>query len=125
MADGAGNPVETTLGFLGTRAKAIRDVFAKHGVEYMFIGKGAAVAQGFVSTTKDLDIYPSRKPENRERLWAALDESGFPEIQSDHGQDVSTRGAVLGGADFVQLMEPQDDLKVAISALRIGLGLPR
>ena len=72
------NDVETRLGFLGQRARLIRDIFGKHGVEYMFIGKGAAAAQGFNAMTKDLDVYPSKSEENRRRLAEALKELGLP-----------------------------------------------
>lgn len=78
-----------------------RDALAKHGVEYMFIGKGAAILQGFSDTTQDIDIYPRNEAENNRRLVAALRELGFE-------MDARVEAEILRGKDFVQLREPFD-----------------
>lgn len=105
MAD---QELEQRLGFLGQRARAIRDAFARHGVEYMFIGKGAAVAQGLNATTKDLDVYPSASPQNRKALVAALLDLGFP-MQAKLGDVmVDYEQQILSAKDFIQFLEPFD-----------------
>ncbi len=73
-----------------------RDKLGEHGVEYMFIGKGAAILQGFSDTTQDIDIYPMNEPDNNRRLLAALGELGF-EISEECKADL------LCGKDFIQL----------------------
>jgi hypothetical protein len=100
--------VRLRLGFLGTRASLLRDLFARHGVAYMFIGKAAAVAQGLNATTKDIDVYPSKTPENRARLLAALKEAGFVLTRTIGGRTVSLEEEILAGKDFIQLLEPFD-----------------
>lgn len=78
-----------------------RDMLERHGVKYMFIGKGAAIIQGFSDTTQDIDIYPLNEPENNRRLVSALIELGF---------DVSaeTESDILRGKDFIQFRKPFD-----------------
>jgi hypothetical protein len=46
----------------------------EHGVEFVVIGAFSAVAQGYPLPTDDLDITPSRDPQNLERLASALEE---------------------------------------------------
>jgi hypothetical protein len=78
-----------------------RDLLDKHRVEYLFIGKGAAIIQGFSDTTQDIDIYPLNEPANNARLVAALRELGFdvdPEVER----------SVLVGKDFIQFRQPFD-----------------
>jgi hypothetical protein len=38
------------------QAEEIRDVFARHGVRYLFIGKSGAIILGYPDTTQDADI---------------------------------------------------------------------
>lgn len=81
-------------------------VLSRHEVEYMIIGKGAAIIQGYSSTTQDIDIYPSKQGENRERLLAALKELGFAfDVVAD---DVCRFPAseIREGKDFIQLKGP-------------------
>ncbi len=78
-----------------------RDVLAELGVEYMFIGKGAAIIQGFSDTTQDIDIYPMNDLPNNTKLVSALRKLGFdvdPEIEK----------FILAGKDFIQFREPFD-----------------
>jgi hypothetical protein len=78
-----------------------RQVLEKHRVEYLFIGKGAAIIQGFSDTTQDIDIYPLNDPANNARLVSALRELGFvldPEAES----------SIRAGKDFIQLRAPFD-----------------
>ena len=41
----------------------LRDALAEHKVRYLFIGKGAAILQGFPDTTQDADIFVAKDPE--------------------------------------------------------------
>ncbi len=51
-------------------------VLDRHGVRFIVIGAFSAVAQGYPLPTVDIDITPSRDPENLERLATALTELG-------------------------------------------------
>ena len=89
-------------------AYRLRDALARHGVEYMVIGKGAAVLQGYSGTTQDIDIYPSKEPANRERLLSALRDLGFEFDRLVEGVLRSPAKEVLDGKDFIQLKGPFD-----------------
>jgi len=77
----------------------IAQMLQKHKVEYMFIGKGAAMVQGFPDTTQDADIYPEKSIENGEKLLVAMKELGF-ELTEEQEQEITN------GKDFMQFMEP-------------------
>ena len=47
-------------------------VLSEHRVEFVLIGGFAVTLQGYVRTTKDIDIVPSSTAENLSRLWDAL-----------------------------------------------------
>jgi hypothetical protein len=89
-----------------------RDVLALHaalsayGVEYMIIGKGAAIIQGYSSTTQDIHIYPSKAPGNRERLLSALKDLGFVFDVEVDGVRRQPSEEILAGKDFIQLKGP-------------------
>lgn len=89
-----------------TDAFRLHAVLSRHGVEYMIIGKGAAIIQGYSSTTQDIDIFPSKRGDNRERLLAALRELGFVfDVQADGGCRFPA-SEILVGKDFIQLKGP-------------------
>ena len=89
-----------------TDAFRLHAVLSEYGVEYMIIGKGAAILQGYSSTTQDIDIYPSKEPANREKLLAALKQLGFKfDIEAD-GTIQSPSRDILAGKDFIQLKGP-------------------
>ena len=50
------------------QAEEIRDVFARHGVRYLFIGKSGAILLGYSDTTQDVDLSPSAHPRTA-RPW--------------------------------------------------------
>lgn len=52
---------------------ALLRVLRNHEVEFVVIGGLAVAAHGYVRATKDLDIAPRPQPENRRRLFAALE----------------------------------------------------
>ena len=58
------------------QAEEIRDVFARHGVRYLFLGSGA-ILLGFPDTTQNTDLYVEKSPANGAALVVALDELGF------------------------------------------------
>jgi len=59
------------------QAEEIRDVFAAHGVRYLFIGKSGAILLGFPDTTQDADLFVDKSPANCAALVAALQALGF------------------------------------------------
>lgn len=84
----------------------LHEVLSAHGVEYMIIGKGAAIMQGYSSTTQDIDIYPSKTPANREKLLAALRDLGFVfDVTTDEGLQ-SPSFEISEAKDFIQLKGP-------------------
>ena len=79
---------------------------ADHKVEYMMIGKGAAIVQGYSSATQDIAIYPSKRAGNCESLLSALKELGFAlDFESD-GPCQAPSADILAGKDFIQLKGP-------------------
>ena len=78
------------------KLKDLRDVLAKHGVEYLVLGKMGAILQGFPDTTQDADLFVEKTAENGDRLTAALRELGF-EIGATEEADIRQ------GRDFIQL----------------------
>lgn len=72
----------------------LRDALAEHKVRYLFIGKGAAILQGFPDTTQDADIFVAKDPENAERLTRALRQAGA-EITREEA-DALRRGKDIG-----------------------------
>jgi hypothetical protein len=85
------------------QAEEIRDVFAKHRVRYLFIGKSGAIILGFPDTTQDADVFVDRSKDNGEALVVSLIELGFD--LSDAAQS-----DIIRGKDFVQLKNGPFDL---------------
>jgi hypothetical protein len=85
------------------QAQEIRDAFARHNVQYLFIGKSGAVLLGFPDTTQDADIYIQRTNENGRATVAALRELGF-ELTPLQEEEITR------GKDFVQLKSGPFDL---------------
>jgi predicted nucleotidyltransferase len=50
----------------------ILPLLVKHGVQFIVIGGGAAIAHGWAATTYDVDVVYARDPKNLEHLVAAL-----------------------------------------------------
>ena len=85
------------------QAEEIRDVFARHGVRYLFLGKSGAILLGYPDTTQDADIYVEKSPANGTALVTALRELGFD-------LTVAEAADVQRGKDFVQLKNGPFDL---------------
>src|SRR5438105_1933181 len=85
------------------QAEEIRNVFARHGVRYLFIGKSGAILLGFPDTTQDADLFVDRSPENGRALVLGLRDLGF-DLTEDEARDIQR------GKDFVQLKNGPFDL---------------
>ena len=90
------------------QAQEIRDAFARHHVQYLFLGKSGAILLGFPDTTQDADLFIKKSPENGSRLVTALRELGF--ALSDEQSAEITRGK-----DFVQLKNGPFDLDLVFA----------
>jgi hypothetical protein len=77
--------------------KLVNEIFKKYNIEYMFIGRGAAIIQGFPDTTQDIDVYVINK--NNERIVQALKELHF-NITEKKEQEI------LSGKGFIQFLQP-------------------
>lgn len=95
----------TLPGFRLEQAVALARAFDAEGVDYLFIGKGAAILLGFPMVTLDIDVYAERTPENGRRLVCALRKVGFA-LPGD------MEAAIIGGRDFVQIKRGPFDLDV-------------
>ena len=85
------------------QAEEVRDVFARHGVRYLFIGKSGAILLGFPDTTQDAHLFVEKSPANGAALVTALRQLGFTltEPQADE---------IRRGKDFIQLKNGPFDL---------------
>ena len=70
--------------FIPAQAEELATSFAEEGVDYLFIGKSAAILLGYPDTTQDVDVFLPRSRENAERVLVALTRLGF-------ALDVATR----------------------------------
>jgi hypothetical protein len=109
----------------------------RHEVDFIVIGLIAAIAQGYPMATRDLDVTPSREPDNVERLAEALrqlqaklrtpsEPVDFP-IEADYLAGVPSWTLVTPLGELDILFEPAgtrgyDDLKR--DALEVILGVP-
>jgi hypothetical protein len=85
------------------QAEEIRDVFARHGVEYLFLGKSAAILLGFPDTTQDVDLFPDRSEKNGRAIVSALRDLGFT-------FDEKQASEIEHGKDFVQIKSGPFDI---------------
>jgi hypothetical protein len=90
------------------QAEEIRDVFAAHGVRYLFIGKSAAILLGYPDTTQDADLFVDKSPANCSALVAGLRSLGF-------GLTETQAAEILRGKDFVQLKNGPFDLDLVFA----------
>jgi hypothetical protein len=82
--------------FRPEQARLVADAFERHGVEYLFIGKGGAILLGYPGATQDVDVFPRKSAANGRGIVAALRELGF-ELSAGDEQDI------VDGKDFVQI----------------------
>ncbi len=90
------------------QAQEIRDVFARHGCRYLFIGKSGAILLGFPDTTQDADLFVEKTAENGRAIVAALRELGF-ELSAEQAAQIER------GKDFVQLKNGPFDLDLVFA----------
>ncbi len=85
------------------QAQEVREIFARWGVKYLFLGKSAAILLGFPDTTQDVDIFPLKSVENGQALVSALQELGFLLNEQEASE-------IIQGKDFIQLKNGPFDL---------------
>jgi hypothetical protein len=90
------------------QAEEIRDVFARHGIRYLFIGKSGAILLGFPDTTQDADLFAEKSPKNCSALIEALRDLGFALTEEQVSE-------ILRGKDFVQLKNGPFDLDLVFA----------
>lgn len=91
------------LPFNPLQAQEVAKAFNAAGVDYLFIGKSAAILLGYPGTTQDVGVFPAKSVENGQRMVKALLELGF--ILDDN-----TQAEIIRGKDFVQLKDGPFDL---------------
>lgn len=90
------------------QAAEIRDMFARHGVRYLFIGKSGAILLGYPDTTQDADVYVDKSAANGDALVAALGALGFS-LSPQQSEEIRR------GKDFVQLKDGPFDLDLVFA----------
>lgn len=96
------------LQFNPLQAQEVAKAFNEAGVDYLFIGKSAAILLGYPGTTQDVGIFPAKSVENGERMVEALLGLGF-------NLDATTQGDIIRGKDFVQLKDGPFDLDLVFA----------
>jgi hypothetical protein len=90
------------------QAREVAAAFARHQVEYMFIGKSGAILLGYPGTTQDVDVFPRKDSENGRRIVSALMELGFeinPVVEAE----------IVSGKDFVQIKSGPFDIDLVFA----------
>ena len=95
----------TPSGFQSEQAVQLARAFDEEKVDYLFIGKGAAILLGFPFVTQDIDVFADRTPENGRRIVRALKKVGF-------ALGAELENAIIAGKDFVQIKTEPFDLDV-------------
>jgi hypothetical protein len=90
------------------QAEELRDAMTRQGVQYLFLGKSAAILLGFPDTTQDVDLFPLRSVENGHRLVTALRELGF-DLTAAQASEIER------GKDFVQLKNGPFDVDLVFA----------
>ncbi len=90
------------------QAQEVADVFAKHSVEFLFIGKSGAIILGYPAATQDVDLFPEKSVENGKKLVGALRELEFL-ITDEIAENI------IRGVDFVQLKQGPFDLDLVFA----------
>jgi hypothetical protein len=85
------------------QAEEVRDAFARHGCQYLFIGKSGAILLGYPDTTQDADLFVRKSEPNGRAVVAALLELGFTIGEPEQAE-------IIRGKDFVQLKNGPFDL---------------
>jgi hypothetical protein len=59
------------------QVQALSDAFLAEQLDFLLIGKGAAILMGSPGTTQDVDVFLPEKPENSQKVVRALRNLGF------------------------------------------------
>lgn len=94
--------------FNPVQAEQVAAAFAKHNVDYMFIGKSGAILLGYPGTTQDVDVFPRKSNENGRRIVVALIELGFT-------VDKRLEDEIVTGKDFVQIKSGPFDIDLVFA----------
>ena len=94
--------------FSPEQAQQVAAAFARHQVDYMFIGKSGAILLGYPGTTQDVDVFPRKSDENGMRIVAALSELGFV-------IDELLETEIVRGKDFVQIKNGPFDIDLVFA----------
>ena len=90
------------------QAQEVAEAFGAAGVDYLFIGKGAAILLGFPGTTQDVDVFPAKDADNGRRLVTAVRHLGFM-------IDDTVEREIIAGKDFIQLTDGPFDLDIVFA----------
>lgn len=90
------------------QAQEVAKAFNEAGVDYLFIGKSAAILLGYPGTTQDVDVFPAKSAENGQCIVNALLNLGF-------ALDENTQSEIIQGKDFVQLKDGPFDLDLVFA----------
>ena len=90
------------------QAQEVAEAFGAAGVDYLFIGKGAAILLGFPGTTQDVDVFPAKNADNGRRLVTAVRKLGFM-------IDDTVETDIIAGKDFIQLTDGPFDLDIVFA----------
>jgi len=90
------------------QAVEIAAAFEAERVDYLFIGKGAAILLGFPGTTQDVDVFVSKSPGNPDRIVRALRRAGFE-------LDESASREIRAAKDFVQIKSGPFDVDLVFA----------
>ncbi len=90
------------------QATEVRDIFRKHDVRYLFIGKAGAVLFGFPDTTQDVDLFIEKSPNNCDMLIQAVVELGFPLSEQQ-------KADIVGGLAIIKLKNGPFDLDLVFA----------
>jgi hypothetical protein len=85
------------------QAQEIRDIFQRHRVKYLFIGKSGAILLGYPDTTQDADLFVEKSAGNCESLVQALQDLRF-RLTDEQAQEIRR------GKDFIQLKNGPFDM---------------
>lgn len=75
--------------------------FNSAGIEYMLIGGGALILQGFDMVTQDIDVYIQDSKINNKKVILSLEKLSF-NLSNQEKKDI------LSGKDFIQFNTPLD-----------------
>src|SRR4051812_19873836 len=71
------------------------DLLNKHSVYYMVVGGYAVAAHGRPRFTEDFDIWIKPERENSLKIWEALKEFGYGEVQGLSPKDFENENMVI------------------------------